>query len=45
MAAMMMRMMMVVMMITFMQQPDTSDHITGTHSSMASTVQMWWFCQ
>jgi len=42
---MMIAMMVVVMMITFMQHPDTSGHTTGTCPSMASTVQMWWFCQ
>jgi len=42
---MMMVMMMVVIMITFMQHPDTSDHITGTRSSMASTEKKWWICQ
>ena len=36
---------MTTMMITFTKHPDTSNHITGTHSSMASTEQMWWTCE
>lgn len=38
-------MMMAVIMITFTKHPDTSNHITGTHPSMASTEQMWWTCE
>jgi hypothetical protein len=38
---MVMMTMAVMMMITFMQHPDTSDHITGTCSSMASKEQKW----
>ena len=41
----MMMVVVVVMMITFMQNPDTSDHITGSRSSMASTEQKWCICQ
>jgi hypothetical protein len=42
---MMMMMMMMAVMITFMQHPDTRDHITGTCSSMACMEQKWCICQ